>query len=220
MRKRGKSLPERISADQTDYGSKAAAVIGAGGIAAIPTETSYGLAVDPFNAEALQRLFQIKQRPLSKPVLVLIDSMSALGRLTSRIPDIYQPIISHYWPGPLTLIFPALSSLPDLLTAQTGTVGVRESSNRIATRICRCAGGTITATSANISGHRSACSADQIIDFFGNRIDIVVDAGELGESPGSSIIGSDQGKLVSIREGVIPFSSICTTAENSGYRVR
>ena len=214
MRRRGKSLPDRITPDQPDYGSITAAVIGAGGIAAIPTETSYGLAVDPFNDLALRRLFEIKRRPLSKPVLVLIDDQSELKRLTRDVPDIYKPIISQYWPGPLTMIFPALDTLPELLTAGTGTIGVRVTSNQIAADICRSAGGTITATSANLSGQRSARSADEILDYFNSLIDIVVDGGELEDSPGSSIIGHDRGGLTSIREGAIPFSSIQDTVEN------
>lgn len=212
MKKRGKSRPEVLAADKTDYGSRAAAVIGSGGIAAIPTETSYGLAVDPFNAEALQKLFDVKQRPLSKPVLVLVDRISTLARLVSETPEIYKPIFEQYWPGPLTLIFPARADLPELLTARTGTIGVRVSSNPVATEICRKAGGAITATSANISGHRSAASADAIFEYFNNRIDLVVDGGVLEDSPGSTIVGLDGPRLVCIREGVVPFSSIQAVA--------
>jgi len=219
MRKRGKSLPNRVTPDRTDYGRITAAVIGDGGIAAIPTETSYGLAVDPFNPAALQRLFEVKQRPVSKPLLVLIDKLSVLPRLSAIIPDVYIPLIQHYWPGPLTLIFPALNTLPELLTAGTGTVGVRMSSNRVATEICRCAGGTITATSANISGQRSARSAAEIVHYFNDRVDIIVDGGKLRKSPGSSIIGCNQGNIISIREGTIPLSSIKHTVEESAYRV-
>lgn len=219
MRRRGTFLPDRITADHPDYGSKTAAVIGAGGIAAIPTETSYGLAVDPFNRNALRRLFELKRRPSTKPVLVLIENLSVLPRLSPEIPNIYQPIIGKYWPGPLTLIFPALSTLPELLTAGTGTVGVRESSNQIATEICRCSGGAITATSANISGQRAARSAEEIADYFKDLIDIVVDGGELEDSPGSSIVECETGSLRCIRDGVIPFSEIRDAVTFSDYRV-
>lgn len=212
MKKRGKFLPEILPADKADYSGRAAAVIGSGGIAAIPTETSYGLAVDPFNAEALQKLFNLKRRPLSKPVLVLVDSTAVLTRLVSETPKIYQPIIEHYWPGPLTLIFPALADLPELLTARTGTIGIRMSSSPVATEICRKAGGAITATSANISGHRSAGSAETIIEYFNNRVDLVIDGGVLEDSPGSTIVGLDGHNLFCIREGVIPFSSILAVA--------
>ncbi|MCG6929186.1 MAG: threonylcarbamoyl-AMP synthase [Desulfofustis sp.] len=215
MTRPGKSLPERITPDQYDYGSRTAAVIVAGGIAAIPTETSYGLAVDAFNERALKRLFTLKQRPLSKPLLVLIPSVSALPRLAAEIPDTYAELIEQFWPGPLTLLFPALSNLPEQLTAGTRTVGIRISSNEIATEICRCAGSVITATSANISGHHSARSAEEVVDYFDNRIDIVVDGGKLEPSPGSSIVGCSRGRLVSIREGVIPFAAIQKAAAHS-----
>jgi len=214
MKKRGVSHPELIPTTSPEYSSRAAAVIGAGGIAAIPTETSYGLAVDPFNTDALRRLFAIKQRPLAKPVLVLVDSMKSLARMTPEIPPVYQSLIKQYWPGPVTLIFAAREELPHLLTAGTGTVGARMSSNPVAAEICRCAGGCITATSANISGSVSARSTADIVDYFGDQIDIIVDGGELEESPGSSIFANDRDALFCIREGVIPFTSVLKVAAN------
>lgn len=193
----------RLPADQADCSGEAAAVIGAGGVVAIPTETSYGLAVDPFNSAALQRLFAVKKRPPSKAVLVLIDSIEMLPRLVRKIPPRFTSLIDAYWPGPLTLIFPAREELPELLTAGSTTVGIRISSHPLAGRICRQAGGAITATSANISSREPARSADEIIEIFNDRIDIVVDAGVLELSRCSTVVGLHGEELVLIREGVI-----------------
>ena len=208
MKRQGRSLFKRVFPESTDYSSEVAAVIGAGGVAAIPTETSYGLAVDPHNQKALERLFSLKNRPPAKPVLVLIKNSGFLSRLVSHTPANYIPLIKLYWTGPLTLIFPALPDLPKLLTAGTGTIGIRVSSNRIATEICRKAGGAITATSANLSGHAPARSADEVIDIFKDAIDIVVDGPVLSTAPCSTIVGRKDDQLTLIRKGMIPFEKL------------
>lgn len=203
MRRREKSRCKRLTTEQSGFSSEVARIIGAGGIAAIPTETSYGLAVDPFNEQALARLFRVKQRPSSKPVLVLVDKIDRLQRITKEIPPPYIPLIERYWPGPVTLIFPALPILPRLLTAGTGTVGVRISSNEAATEICRRAGGVITATSANLSGNEPARTAMELIEQLGEAVDIVVDAGPLADAPPSTVVKCEGDRLISVREGAI-----------------
>lgn len=203
MKRQGISPCRRIGADQADCSSTAAKVIAAGGIVAIPTETSYGLAADPWNHAALERLFTLKRRPPSKAVLVLVDSTTTLPRLISHIPELYNPLIAAFWPGPLTLVFPAREVLPKLLTAGSQTIGIRISSNPLATRICRNAGGAITATSANFSNSEPARTADEIIRIFQDQIDLVVDGGELAKSRCSTVVGIEDGKLKVIREGEI-----------------
>jgi L-threonylcarbamoyladenylate synthase len=192
-----------IKENQDDYSSIAAAVIVSGGIAAIPTETSYGLAVDPFNIESLERLFEIKRRPPTKPILVLIDEKDRLARLVSEVPDPFGPLMDRYWPGPLTLIFPARPDLPPLLTAGTGTIGVRISSNRAAAEICRQAGGMITATSANLSGEQPAWSAEELMRCFSNSIELIVDGGHLDQVPPSTVVRCENDELVMVRPGRI-----------------
>jgi L-threonylcarbamoyladenylate synthase len=210
MKRRETSRCRIITIDRPDYSRDAAAVIRSGGIAAIPTETSYGLAVDPFNDQALKQLFEIKQRPSSKPVLVLIDDVQHLSRLTITTPAIYQPLIERYWPGPLTLIFPARLTLPSLLTAGTGTIGVRISSHQAASEICSRAGGAITATSANISGQRPARAVTDLIDSFEESIDLIVDGGELGKAPPSTVLAYRDDRLLLVREGSIALADINT----------
>jgi L-threonylcarbamoyladenylate synthase len=208
MKRQGISPCRRIGADQVDCSSEAAKVIGAGGLAAIPTETSYGLAVDPWNCAALERLFVLKRRPPGKAVLVLVDSMATLPRLISHIPALYEPLIAAFWPGPLTLIFPARQALPNLLTAGSQTIGIRISSNRLATRICRASGGAITATSANLSSDEPARTADEIVNIFQDRIDLVVDGGKLDKSRCSTVVRIEDGKLKIIREGEISAAAL------------
>jgi L-threonylcarbamoyladenylate synthase len=203
--------PFRRMSSDPDVSSEAAAVIRAGGIVALPTETSYGLAVDPLNGEALQRLFNLKQRPSSKPVLVLIERIGNLPLLASHTPAIYEPLIKQLWPGPLTLIFPAVPVLPHFLTAGTGTVGIRISSHPLATRICRQLDSAITATSANISGYPAARSVKEVDEIFGTQIDLVIDGGRLDSMAPSTIVNQTDGKLWLVRDGALPFEKVLET---------
>ena len=212
MTRREKSRCDVIPTDQNDYGSTAAAVIHSGGIVAIPTETSYGLAVDPFNGASLERLFEVKRRPVKKPILVLIDHPDRLPRLVSEVPAPLQPLMQRFWPGPLTLIFPAQPNLPSLLTAGTDTIGVRISSHRAASEICRQAGGMITATSANVSGEQPAWSAEELINSFADSIELIVDAGHLAEVPPSTVLRSEDNKVVVVRQGQITLDDITTSS--------
>jgi L-threonylcarbamoyladenylate synthase len=188
--------------------AQAAAVIGRGGVVAFPTETFYGLAVDPFNEEALERLFQLKARARDKPVLVLIDKIESLGRLVQKTPDRYRKIIAGFWPGPLTLVFAGRQELPALLTDSAGTVGIRLSSHPVACRLALAAGGVITGTSANPSGLLPAVSACQVRELFPTGIDYVLDGGRVPGGSGSSIIGLGIDGLQLIRAGCIPYEDI------------
>ncbi len=114
----------------TDLSSDAALphvqrVLAAHGVVALPTETYYGLAVRPTDEVSLRRLVEVKGRPSDKPVLVLIGSMEQLGPLVASIPPVAALLMEEFWPGPLTIVFPAASGLSPLLTAGSGTIGVR-----------------------------------------------------------------------------------------------
>jgi len=188
--------------------ARAAAVIGGGGVVAFPTETFYGLAVDPFNHEALERLFRLKKRSAQKPVLVLIDEISSLDRLVKAIPDLYRELMARFWPGPLTLVFPGGRQLPSLLTDTDGTVGVRLSSHPAARRLAAAAGGAITGTSANPSGLPAAVTASRIEEMFPSAIDYIIDGGPVPGGRGSTIVGNDSSGLKLIRAGAVPYEDI------------
>ena len=190
---------------------RAVAVLHDGGVIAFPTETYYGLAVDPFNPLALNHLFTLKQRDIAKPILTLVDDRESLSSLVHEIPILYLQLMERFWPGPLTLIFPARINLPNLLTAGTATVGVRQSSHPFARQLLRAFGRPITATSANISGHDAAIDAHEVRAQFGNRIDMVFDGGPAPGKTGSTIIGLEESKLKLIREGIIPYDEILRT---------
>jgi L-threonylcarbamoyladenylate synthase len=188
--------------------NRAVAVLQNGGVVAFPTETCYGLAVDPFNPLALNHLFVLKQRNIGKPILTLVDDRESLSSLVQEIPNLYEPLMKTFWPGPLTLIFPAKVNLPALLTAGTATVGVRQSSHPFARQLLRAFGRPLTATSANISGRAAAVNAHGVKAQFGSKLDMVFDGGRTPGALGSTIVGLAGDELRLIRAGHIPFADI------------
>jgi L-threonylcarbamoyladenylate synthase len=190
-----------------DY-RRAIAVLAQGGIVAFPTETFYGLAVDPFNEKALSDLFRLKGRPLHKPFLVLIQDETQLLSLASSIPPAYRPLMQAFWPGPLTLVFPAVARLSSVLTGDDDGIGVRISPHPVARAFGQMWGRPMTATSANLSGMPAARTADEVRQFFGDAVNCILDGGQTPGGMSSTVVGLHQGELQLIRAGVIEFSSL------------
>lgn len=187
---------------------KAVEILRTGGVIAYPTETYYGLGADIENESALKKLFSLKKRSYDKPLLVLIDSEVQLTGLVSSIPDAYLPLIKHFWPGPLTLLFPVGESISRFLTGNTGTLGVRISSNVLTRELCRCWGKPLPATSANISGEKPARTAEEVWCQLGDGIDFVMRSDTAGGELASTIISIQNEKLKIIREGMIDVKSL------------
>lgn len=187
---------------------RAVEVIRKGGVVAFPTETYYGLAVDPFNERALQKLFKAKGRPDLKPVLLLVAGRSQLERVATSVPDLAEKLMDRFWPGPLTLVLPARPELSKHVTGNTGTVGVRLSPHPVATALLKACGIPLSATSANKSGEAPAVTAEEVQAVFGSQIDFVLDGGKTPGKLGSSLVGCKNGNVQCIREGCIPFQEI------------
>ncbi|MEK6201480.1 MAG: L-threonylcarbamoyladenylate synthase [Desulfobulbaceae bacterium] len=215
---KGKCLSSDLLNGPSDEEFKrAVSVLEQGGIVAFPTETFYGLAVDPFNEKALADLFRLKGRPVQKPFLVLIQDESQLSSLVRSIPSVYRPLMKTFWPGPLTLVFPALSTLSPALTgADRAGIGVRISPHPVARRFGHLWGRPLTATSANLSGMPAARTADEVRQFFGDGISCILDGGQTPGGMSSTVVGLSQGKLQLIRAGVIDFSSLIQEAKDKG----
>jgi len=188
--------------------ANACAVLRAGGVVAFPTETYYGLAVDPFNQAALSRLFALKGRSPDKPVLLIIDNPSQLASLVTEIPPSFPILMEKFWPGPLTLVFPGAATLPEMLTGFRGTIGVRVSSHPVARQLVRAFGRPITATSANFSGQSAAVAASGVLAQLGPEVDVVLDGGKTPGGLGSTLLGYQEGKVCLLRVGVISFAEI------------
>jgi L-threonylcarbamoyladenylate synthase len=122
-----------------------------GGVIAFPTDTAYGLGADPFDEQAVRRIFEIKGRPESKPILLLVSSMEMAGRV-AILSDRATALAERFWPGPLTMILPARESVPSVVTAGTGTIGIRWAKAPFVQRLLTRFNRPITATSANRAG--------------------------------------------------------------------
>jgi L-threonylcarbamoyladenylate synthase len=181
-----------------------------GRIVAFPTETYYGLAVDPENDQAVAALYRLKNRPKDKPLLLLVEKRAQLDQLVTSIPDQYLPLMENFWPGPLTLIFAAKKSLNSMITAGTGTVGVRISPDSTALSLLQSFGRPLTATSANISGKKPSSTAAEVSAMFGDRIDYILDGGPTRSraSLSSTIVGLKNGRLALLRKGQLALDQI------------
>jgi len=151
----------------------------------------------------LERLFLIKQRPAAKPILTLIADPAQLLSLASDIPTQFLPLMAQYWPGPLTLVFPAKAELSPLLTAGTDTVGIRISSHPMAQALVKFTNIPITATSANISGLAPAIDVSALKKQFGSKLDMILDAGTTAGGLGSTLVGCDRNGLALLRDGAV-----------------
>lgn len=180
----------------------------AGGIIAYPTETFYGLCVNPFNADAVQALYRLKGRPSSSPMPLIIGGISMIRFVAKELPPQAVKLMKRFWPGPLTIVLKAADSLPAAVTAGTGTIGVRLPSCPNARRFSNTLGFPITSTSANPSGAAPSTSAEGVLDYFDGAVGLIIDGGSLEGKKGSTIVDATGEKLELIRDGAIPSSEI------------
>jgi L-threonylcarbamoyladenylate synthase len=155
----------------------AATVLRQGGLVAFPTETFYGLGADALAPDAVRRVLEVKGRPAGRPLLVLVDSPAMVELVALEVPARAHALIAAHWPGPLTLVLRARPHVPAEVTAGSGTVGVRLSAHPIARALVRALGRPVTAPSANPTDATPPTTADQVLDYFRGRIELVLDGG-------------------------------------------
>jgi len=182
--------------------------IRSGGIIAFPTETFYGLGVDPFNPAAVERLYASKGREAGKAIPIIIDELGRVEGIIGTISAESRTLIKKFWPGPLTLLFATSSRLSSALTGGTGKIGIRIPSHPVALRLLRAIGQPITATSANRSGQPGATTAAEVHEMLGEHLDLIVDGGETPGGIGSTIVDTSFHPPRLIREGKIPYQEI------------
>ena len=190
-------------------------VIRQGGVVALPTETYYGLGVNPFDEKAVARLLSVKEREPGKPILILLGSLEQLESCVTEVPPAASVLIEAFWPGPLTLVLPARPALPKNLSAGTGMVGVRLSSCRPLTDLLQRIG-PLTGTSANRTGHPPVCTAEAVQEQLRHALDLIVDA---GPTPGGlpSTVVEVQASLRIIREGAIAPAALEAALRTRGF---
>lgn len=193
-------------------------ILRTGGIIAIPTESSYGLAVNPFDPSAVERLLTVKGRTDGKPILVLIGRREHLRLLTQDVPPLAQALMDAFWPGALTIVLPAVPSLPPALTAGTETVGVRWTAYEPLARLLHHAG-PMTGTSANRSGEPPACSAGDVAQALGADIAMIIDVGRTAGGAPSTVVDARHGIRL-LREGPITRQMLQNVLETWGASVQ
>jgi L-threonylcarbamoyladenylate synthase len=173
-----------------------------------PTETLYGIGADALNDQAVEKVFQLKGRDSRNPIPVLVADTEMLDTLVADTPPLAQQLIEQFWPGPLTLVLPARKNISSPLLNQSGGIGVRISSQRIATELVRAFGRPLTATSANPSGKEPARDLGAAKLYFKDTIKIFLDGGTLSSKNGSTVVEVQRDKINIIREGEISASKL------------
>ena len=166
----------------------AAGVLRDGGLVAFATETFYALGAAASDPAAVRRVFRVKARAESKPLLVLVDSIAMAESLASEVTPRARELMARHWPGALTLVLRARADLPSELTAGTGTIGVRLSPHPVACGLVRALGGPVTAPSANRESAAPPTSAAEVVRAFDGLVDLVLDAGETAGGLASTVI--------------------------------
>ncbi len=182
-----------------------------GGVIAYPTETFYGLGADAENVKAVDKVFEIKERDYKEPVSIIIGDYKDLTRFVEDVPEVSRKLMEKFWPGGLTLVFKASSNISPRLTGGTGKIGIRLSSNIIASHLSKTLSGPITATSANLSGAEECSSADEVINCFKDKIDAVIDGGRTPGGLGSTLVDVTTDPPAILREGIIHSSLLNNT---------
>ncbi len=183
--------------------SDAVAALRGGEVIVFPTETLYGLGADALNFTAVEKVFQLKGRGANNPFPVLVADRSMLNSLLESISPLAEKLMERFWPGPLTLVLPARNDIPRPLVNSTGAIGVRISSQPIASEIVRMLGRPLTATSANPSGQPGAQTVAQARDYFSGKIKVFIDGGALTSKTGSTVAEVKGNKIKIIRAGEI-----------------
>jgi L-threonylcarbamoyladenylate synthase len=198
----------RVAADEPDPAiiREAGDMIRAGLVVAYPTDTLYGLAVDPRNADAVKRLYELKARA-GTSALTLIAADLAHVRAAGAMTPQAERLAARWWPGPLTIVLRAQGILAREALAGGSTVGIRIPDHAIAVALARDAGFAITATSANRSGATAASSADAVATALPD-VDAIVDAGPVRGGAPSTIVDASTTEVTLLRQGVVPWDKV------------
>lgn len=193
---------------QRDAIQEAARWILNGGVVALPTDTLYGLAADPFSLAGVARVFAVKGRGADRALPLIAADAEQVAEHLGQLPPAGQRLAERFWPGPLTLLVSAPRGLARDVTGGTGNVGVRVPADAVARAICAEAGRPITATSANVSGEPPTPDPDQVERTLGDRIDLLIDTGTTRGGAASTIVDVTGADPVLVRAGAISWDDI------------
>jgi L-threonylcarbamoyladenylate synthase len=186
----------------------AVAVLRRGGLVAFPTETVYGLGADAANPAAVERIFAVKGRPRTHPVIVHLGESTAIKGWVADVPPDAWALAEAFWPGPLTLILPRADHVPDAVTGGAATVGLRVPAQPLALELLAAFGGGIAAPSANRFGRVSPTTAAHVRADLGTDVDLVLDGGRCSVGVESTIVDLSQGAPRVLRLGGVSVEAL------------
>ena len=200
----------RVTAEELDRDDLAPAVaaLRRKGVVAFPTETFYGLAVDPRSAFAVRKIFSLKRRPPEQAVPLIAAGIAQISDHVGSMTLLAARLAARAWPGPLTLIIPASPLLCGAVHLSTGKVAVRVPSDPVARALAASAGHAITSTSANFSGEPPCSTPDQVAAAFGEGIDVLIDAGRTPGGLPSTIVDATGDAPVLVRAGAMAWDRV------------
>ncbi|KPQ27292.1 MAG: tRNA threonylcarbamoyl adenosine modification protein, Sua5/YciO/YrdC/YwlC family [Marinobacter excellens HL-55] len=203
-------MPDTIKLDASQPADleHAAAILRAGNLVAMPTETVYGLAADASNIEAVRRVFEAKQRPVGHPLIVHVADPERIALWVEKVPDTARRLIEKYWPGPLTLLLPKKGDVSDFITGSHPGVAVRMPAHPATLKTMGLLGRDLVAPSANPYGRISPTSAEHVLSGLSGKIEAVLDGGDCSVGIESTILDLTGGKHVIARPGQIAGSDI------------
>ena len=187
-----------------------------GYVVALPTDTFYGLAVDPVNLRAVDRIYELNTRARHKPLSLLIAEVAQANELARQLDSAFDRLAERFWPGPLTIVAKAGSKLPLRVTANTGNLALRVPEAAIPRAVVTRLGLPITATSANLSGHPECAYASGVREQLGDKIPLIVDGGPTPRTTATTIVDLSGGgnSWMILREGAIPTHEIALTLQH------
>jgi tRNA threonylcarbamoyl adenosine modification protein (Sua5/YciO/YrdC/YwlC family) len=192
----------------------AADFIRRGELVAIPTDTFYGIAADPFNLAAVDQLYRVKGRPETRALPLLVNTIAQGMALSRDVPYSFHKLAAKFWPGPLTLLVEASTAVPLKVTAHTGNVAVRWPKSAIVNALIDLVQGPITGTSGNLSGQPACATAMDLLEQMGDRLLLIIDAGETPGNLASTIVKLDGDDWEIMREGVVAEEEIRACLED------
>jgi L-threonylcarbamoyladenylate synthase len=197
---------------------RAAELLRAGEVVALPTETVYGLAANALDADAVAQIYEIKDRPSHNPIIVHVASLEMARRCVANWPKLADKLAKAFWPGPLTLVLPRSEIIPDIVTADGSTVGVRWPSHPFIQAVIRECGFPLAAPSANLSNRVSPTNAGHVRQQLGDTVPLIVDGGQSQVGIESTVLDLSVSPPQVLRPGMIHAESLAAVVGNIEHR--
>ena len=187
---------------------EAANAIRQGRLVAFPTETVYGLGANALNAEAVANIFELKRRPRFDPLIVHVADKHDLPPLVKRVPGEAEALVDRFWPGPLSIVLPKNSCVPDIVTAGLPSVAIRFPAHQVARELIEAAGVPIAAPSANLFCSVSPTTAQHVADQFGDQLQHILDGGPCCVGVESTVVSFLDEQPTLLRPGGVTIEEI------------